>query len=167
MKALKIIGGIDLFLFGVAGFALELINHYLGIILIIISCILIIAGIVLFIFGIKTSGNNKNHSEEKKVDISELKRKAAEEDSEAQFYLGYCYEEGNRVKQDYEEAVKWFRLSAKQGNSRAQYCLAVCYYRGIVVNKSKETTIYWLKKAAKQGEENAINALKELGIYFY
>ena len=44
--------------------------------------------------------------------------------------LGAMYEEGTGVPQDYKTAVKWLKLSAKQGNAAAQYKLGVKYLRG-------------------------------------
>ena len=39
--------------------------------------------------------------------------------------LGDCYIFGYGVEQDYEEAVKWWRLAAEQGNAEAQNNLAI------------------------------------------
>src|ERR1035437_8787364 len=45
-------------------------------------------------------------------------RKAAEEgDEQAQCYLGVCYQTGQGVPQDYDEAVKWIRRGAEGGDS--------------------------------------------------
>jgi TPR repeat protein len=35
--------------------------------------------------------------------------------SEAQYYLGSCYHNGQGVQQDYVEGVKWYRKAAEQG----------------------------------------------------
>ena len=49
--------------------------------------------------------------------IEELKEKSEQGDAEAQFFLGNeCYEKG-----DYEEAYKWWKLSAEQGVFLSQY----------------------------------------------
>ena len=51
----------------------------------------------------------------------EAMRQAAEEgDPQAQCYLGVCYQNGQNVAQDYQEAVKWFRKAGEQGLSGAQ-----------------------------------------------
>ena len=39
---------------------------------------------------------------------------------EAQFNLGTCYEKGNGVTKDLSEAVKWYKMAAKQGDRDAQ-----------------------------------------------
>ena len=45
------------------------------------------------------------------------------DDIKAQVYLGYMYENGLGVQQDYAEAAKWYRKSAEQGNPEAQKAL--------------------------------------------
>ena len=44
-------------------------------------------------------------------DIEKLEEQAKQGDAEAQINLGICYYKGNveGVKQNYEEAVKWFK----------------------------------------------------------
>ena len=42
----------------------------------------------------------------------------------AQYNLGIMYDKGEGVPQNYEEAMKWFHLAAKQGNPEAQKVLA-------------------------------------------
>ena len=55
-------------------------------------------------------------------------RLAAEQgNARAQYNLGYAYDNGEGVEQDYVEAVKWFRLAAEQGNADAQYNLGYAY----------------------------------------
>ena len=44
--------------------------------------------------------------------------------ADAQNNLGDCYYHGHCVAQSYEEAVKWYRLSAKQGNAEGKKALA-------------------------------------------
>ena len=45
---------------------------------------------------------------------------AAEQgDKYAQFSLGYLYEKGNGVSQNYEEAIKWYQKSAEQEDELA------------------------------------------------
>ena len=69
--------------------------------------------------------------------------------------LGICYYCGNGVKQNYKEAVKYYRLAAEQGYDWAQYNLGNCYYDGTGVTKSVSEAIKWYKLAAEQGNEDA------------
>ena len=41
-----------------------------------------------------------------------------------------CSINGQGVPQDYEEAIKWYRLAAEQGYASAQYNLGVMYDNG-------------------------------------
>jgi TPR repeat protein len=38
--------------------------------------------------------------------------------------LGCSYEDGEGVEQNYEEAIKWYRLAAEQGEEDAKEALA-------------------------------------------
>ena len=55
---------------------------------------------------------------------------------------------------NYEEAVKLFRLAAEKGYARAQCNLGVCYEYGRGVEQSYEEAVKLYKLAAEQG--NAI-----------
>ena len=58
-------------------------------------------------------------------------RTAAKQDNaDAQYSFGCCYDNGEGVEQDYAEAVKWYHKAAEQGNVDAQYNLGGCYYYG-------------------------------------
>lgn len=48
----------------------------------------------------------------------------------AQSYLGFLFETGRGVPQNYTEAAMWYRRAAEQGDSRAQYSLGLLYDRG-------------------------------------
>ncbi len=71
--------------------------------------------------------------------------------ADAQAYLGWCYDAGQDVPQDYAEAVKWYRKAAEQGNASAQHNLGVCYYNGQGVAQDYAEAAKWYRKAAEQG----------------
>ena len=54
----------------------------------------------------------------------------------AQYNLGYMYSYGKGVKQNYSEAVKWYRLAAEQGNAKTQSNLNYMYEHGEGVCKT-------------------------------
>ena len=56
----------------------------------------------------------------------EYKAKAEQGDAEAQFNLGFCYEDGRGVEKDYSHAVKWYRKAAEQNYAPAQLNLGYC-----------------------------------------
>jgi TPR repeat protein len=57
---------------------------------------------------------------------------------------------GEGVLQDYEEAVKWYRLAAEQGDAGAQYQLALSYDKGHGVPQDYKEAVKWYRLAAKQ-----------------
>ncbi len=58
-------------------------------------------------------------------------RRAAEQGyANAQSNLGYMYDAGKGVTQDYKEAVRWFRKAVEQGYANAQSNLGYMYYAG-------------------------------------
>jgi uncharacterized protein len=92
--------------------------------------------------------------------IFEQTRKAAEQgNAEAQTKLGAMYTQGQFVKQDYAEAVKWFRLAAEQGNAAAQYFLGGMYERGQGVKQDYAEALNWYRKAADQGDAGGQGSL--------
>ena len=52
--------------------------------------------------------------------IEDYKAKAAQEDAEAQFRLGVCYDDGDGVPMNKSKAVEWYQKAAEQGYAKAQ-----------------------------------------------
>jgi TPR repeat protein len=71
-------------------------------------------------------------------------------DAAAQLKLGEMFDLGEGVPQDYEEAAKWYRLSAEQGNPVARFALAEMYKNGDGVPKDIQAAIKWVRLAAEQ-----------------
>ena len=65
--------------------------------------------------------------------FEEVRAAAEGGNAQAQCYLGVCYQTGQGVKLDYQEAVKWFRKAADQSDSVAQCYLGVCFQAGLGV----------------------------------
>ena len=87
--------------------------------------------------------------------IAELKQKAEQGDALVQYYLGLCYADGDGVKKDPREAVKWFRKAAEQGYAKAQYSLGLCYADDEGIEKDPREAVKWFRKAAEQGYAQA------------
>ena len=79
-------------------------------------------------------------------------------------YLAVIYMEGQYVKQDYAESVKWAKKAAKYDNSTAQNVLGVAYQNGFGVERNYATAFAWYKKAADQDLPIAIF---NLGAMYY
>ena len=87
-------------------------------------------------------------------------RKAAEQNNaEAQYNLGNCYDNGQGVTKDDVEAVKWYRKAAEQNYAEAQYNLGFCYANGQGVAKDEAEAVKWYRKAAEQNYAAAQNNL--------
>ena len=63
------------------------------------------------------------------------------------------------MKQDYNEAVKWYRKAAEQGHARAQNNLSWMYAHGEGVPQDYAEAVKWSRKAADQGHPGAQNRL--------
>jgi uncharacterized protein len=73
---------------------------------------------------------------------------AAQGDSRAQYDLGFMYEGGKGVAQDYKEALKWYRSAAAQRNGLAQNNLGLMYANGQGVSRDYVRAQMWLIMAA-------------------
>ena len=54
--------------------------------------------------------------------------------------------------QDYEQAVKWYRLSAEQGDANSQNKLGTRYRKGQGVPQDYVQAVKWYRMAAEQGD---------------
>lgn len=69
------------------------------------------------------------------------------------------YNFGDGVKQDKEEANKWYHKAVDQGLAVAQYKLGDMYYKGLGVEWNYADGVKWCREAAKQGFAPAQTAL--------
>lgn len=76
-------------------------------------------------------------------------RAAKQGDWYGQLLVADCFFEGDGVKQDYVEAVKWYELAATNPNewNHAALQLAQCYREGLGVKKDLEKAAEWYDKA--------------------
>ena len=85
----------------------------------------------------------------------EYKAKAEQGDAEAQFNLGFCYDDGRGVAKDYGEAVKWYHKAAGQNFAPAQFNLCYCYANGQGVVRDKVEAYAWFSMAARADSDAA------------
>lgn len=69
----------------------------------------------------------------------------------AQDWLGYMYYYGDGVKQDYDEAKKWFMKAAEQGDEDAQKFLGDMYEGGKGVEKNQRKAREYRRLANTHG----------------
>jgi TPR repeat protein len=65
------------------------------------------------------------------------------------------YLQGKGVKQDYEEAAKWYLEAAGRGHAAAQCSLGILYNEGAGVAKDYTQAEKWFRMAADQGNPAA------------
>ena len=88
-------------------------------------------------------------------DFKETLQAAEQGNADAQFNLGVMYDTGQGVRQDYAQAVQWYRKAAEQGLADAQYNLGVMYKEGRGVRQDDAQAVQWYRKAAEQGHAKA------------
>nr|WP_289712487.1 SEL1-like repeat protein [uncultured Muribaculum sp.] len=77
------------------------------------------------------------------------------DDKNAQFQIGYMYDNGLGTTQSDTDAAYWYRKAAEQGYASAQYNLGIMYKNGQGVTQSYTDAVYWYRKAAEQGYASA------------
>ena len=85
------------------------------------------------------------------AEVAATRQQAEEGAADAQDALGLMYYNGEGVAQDYEEAVRWYRLAAGQGLAAAQFNLGVMYDRGRGVAQNYAEAVRWYRLAVDQG----------------
>lgn len=109
--------------------------------------------------------NNRDYTQ-----AIECYKKAAEfEDVDAYmlYHLGNMYSNGEGVKRNYEEAVKWYGKSAEKGYRSGQYALGNAYRFGNGARQDYYEAVTWYRKAADQGHDDACCKLGECYEYGY
>lgn len=85
-------------------------------------------------------------------DVEKLRARAELSDLDAQNALGNAYNEGQAgLKQDYAEALKWYRRAAEKGFAPAQYNLGLAYEQGHGVAADEQQAFKYYLQAAEQG----------------
>jgi TPR repeat protein len=123
----------------------------------------LITGIPAFILGWATG---KDEPSIRNVSLStalqQAKGLAERGDPAAQYKLGVMYADGQDVAQDFQEALKWFRLSAAQGNSEAQANLGALYHGGFGVQEDYVQAMMWFMIAKASGTSLADQNIQQL-----
>lgn len=80
---------------------------------------------------------------------------ARQGDPQAQVFVGYLYETGQGVAQNFSQAAQWYWKAAEQGNPVAQFQLGNMYHLGKGVTQNYVMAYMWLDLAASRGNANA------------
>jgi TPR repeat protein len=73
------------------------------------------------------------------------------------------YDKGQGVSKDYNEALKWYHLSADKGLAEAQFGIGMMYFEGKGVSQDSKIAITWFRMAAEQGHVLARKYLEQFG----
>lgn len=103
----------------------------------------------------------------REAEIDSLTKVAEQGSVEAQKKLGRIYRYKDYNKQDYKEALKWYRKAAEQGDAEAQTVLGDFYREGsfFAYDEAKQDYVEaakWYRKAAEQGDAGAQLRLGDL-----
>ena len=85
--------------------------------------------------------------------LKEWKLLAEQGYARAQYNLGWMYDRGFGVPQDFKDAVYWYLLAAEQGHARAQYLLGFMYAFGDAVVKDYVYADMWGNIASMNGND--------------
>lgn len=90
-----------------------------------------------------------------KASIDQLKALADKGDMMAMSILGERYDAGEGVKENNQEAIRWYTKAAERGHIKSQYNLALMYDKGEGVAKDKRLALIWYRFAGDQGHSAA------------
>lgn len=90
-----------------------------------------------------------------KASIEQLKALAEKGDIMAMSILGERYDAGEGIKENNQEAVRWYTKAAERGHIKSQYNLALMYDKGEGVAKDKRLALIWYRFAGDQGHSAA------------
>jgi len=87
----------------------------------------------------------------KSTRMMKLRDRAEAGNPDAQYSLGCVYYDGDGVEQDYDEALKWYRLAAAQNHNSGLCDVGFCYRNGHGVEQDYAKALPYYQKAADQG----------------
>ena len=120
---------------------------------------LILGMLVLPVFPQDEPPPTTGDTTEASDNIAELMKKAEEGDASAQYRLGFMYDAGQGVPQDFREVVRWYRAAAEQGHVSAQFNLGFLYFMGEAIPQDYKEAFRWYRASAVQGNSKAQNSL--------
>jgi hypothetical protein len=92
-----------------------------------------------------------------------LLAKAQAGDPDAERHVGWEYDKGKEVPQDFAKATMWYQKAAEQGNAKAQTNLGLMYEYGQGIPQDYAEALRWYRMAAEQGDAGAES---ELGLLY-
>ena len=90
--------------------------------------------------------------------LAEWRPLARKGHADAQYKLGFLYEEARGVPLDFIKAVKWYRKAAEQGHAVAQRSLGMKYEYGLGVKQNHVLAHMWFSLSTAGGDKYATAA---------
>jgi uncharacterized protein len=84
------------------------------------------------------------------------------DNADAMFNLGWLYDNGHGVAQDYAKAREWYEKAAAKDNAYAMSNLGALFVNGHGVAQDYAKAREWYEKAAAAGDAKATARLDEL-----
>lgn len=81
---------------------------------------------------------------------------------EKSFQKGNLYFDGDKVPQDFAQAIQWYRQAAEEGHYQAQHKLGLLYYQGQHIPQDFVQAYMWLLLASAQGKKEAVEAREQV-----
>lgn len=82
-------------------------------------------------------------------------------DPVAQSNLGFLYQTGDGLPQDFAEAMKWYRRAAAQGDGLAQSNIGFLYLRGHGIPQDYVRAHMWFNLAEASGERSVLGSTRD------
>lgn len=84
--------------------------------------------------------------------------------AEAQYHLGWLYANGNGLRVDVPEAIRWWERAAASGHPDAEFAIGLAYLNGETKTLKKDfgKAVEWLMRSARQGNRDAREILERL-----
>ena len=87
--------------------------------------------------------------------LAQWKPLAESGNTNAQYFLGIMYLNGQGTIKNWAEAANWFQVSAEQGDVGAQYLFGEMNLKGMGLVRDYRKAGIWFQKAARQGYPDA------------
>ena len=131
----------------------------------------LLLAVVMAFFTINDANAQKKVNQNKKakptavntdsIEVRKLIDAAKKGNSEAQNTLGTYYYSGKKVKQNYEVALKWFSMAAKQKHVKAIANMGLCYQLGHGIKQDSVMAVKLYKESIKAGNAELVKQREE------
>lgn len=95
------------------------------------------------------------------LEVRKLMAAAKKGDADSQNTLGTYYYNGNKVPQNYNVALRWFSMAAKQNHTKAIANMALCYQMGRGIEKDSVMAVKLYKKSVAAGNTQLVTLREE------